>query len=181
MTDTALFRAGALIFGLSGAVNLVADLLPGRVWWNLAGVAAGLLGLATVWLWQRRQAGWAGAAGYGLAMLGLTGIAGFLFADAAILPYLAPDVAAALFDGPTGLAIFAAVILYTLGLLVFVGASLAAGVYPRPALALWALGVLPTPFALALPPPVMTGAEIVTSIGILWVCMVLWRLAGRAV
>ncbi len=178
MNDTVLYRTGAIVFGLSGVVNLIADFLPGREVWNLIGVAAGIGGLAAIWLWQRQAAGITGLVGYGFAMAGLIGIAGFLFADATILPHLPPDTVAALMNGPTGPSIFAAVNTYVLGTLVFVGASLRAGLYPRPALLLWGIGVLPTPFALALPPLTITLGEIVASAGVLWVAAALFRSAS---
>ena len=125
-----------------------------------------------------RRWGGAGLVAYGLVMMGFTGIAGFLFADAAVLPQLPTETTEAILSGPAGMAIFGAVILYVAGTLAFTGTAFAARALPRPALALWGLGTLPTVAAIALPAAVMTVAEILVSIGILWVAAHIWRGLG---
>lgn len=179
MRDSDLFKLGALLFALSGAVNIIADLVPGTAWFNLAGVAAGILGLPALYLVQRRAIGLPGLVAALLAGLGLIGIAGFLFADAAIFPALAEDTVAAITEGGAGLAIFAAVILYVLGVLAFAAASWRGAVLPRAGLALWAVGTAPTVAAIALPPVVMTVAEIVAGAGVVWLAQAVWRRAER--
>jgi len=179
MRDADLYRLGAALFGLSGAVNIVADLVPGTAWFNLAGVAAGILGLPAIYLFQRRAVGLPGLVAALLAGLGLIGIAGFLFVDAAIFPALAEETVAAVTAGAPGLAIFAAVILYVAGVLAFAAAGWRGAVLPRAGLALWAAGTAPTVAAIALPPAVMTVAEILAGAGVVWLAHAVWRGAGQ--
>lgn len=169
-------RLGLVAFALGGVANVVADVTPLAVMrgLNLAGVAAGLVGLGAVHALGAREAGLAGALAYGLAMLGLTGIAGFLFADAVILPQLPAATVAELTSGPAGLAIFAAVVLYVAGTLALVAALWRAGRTPRGALAVWAAGTVPTLAAIALPPVVMTLAEAAVGLAMVWIAAALW-------
>ncbi len=177
--DTTLYWTGAFLFGASGAINLVADFLPGTDVLNLIGVVAGLLGLPAVYLAHRGSAGLTGLLAALLAGAGLIGIVGLLFAQAAIFPFLPAETFTTLTEGPTGLAIFAAVVLYVLGVLGFAVTGWRAAVHPRPALALWAAGTLPTIAAIALPPIVMTLAEAVAGAGVLWLAVALWQRARR--
>jgi hypothetical protein len=177
MTESSLFRTGAVLFGLSGAVNMVADLLPGTVWLNVLGVAVGILGLPAIYLAQWRETGSQGLIAALLAGLGLIGIAGFLFVDATVLPNLPAETGAALMGGPAGAAIFAAVILYVLGVVGFAAANWRGAVLPRTALALWAIGTAPTIAAVALPSVVMTVAEIVAGAGVVWLAVAVFRAA----
>jgi len=180
MTDATLYRTGAVFFGASGAINIVADLLPGTAILNLAGVAAGILGLPAVYLFARHTTGRAGLVTALLAAVGLIGIAGFLFADAAILANLPPETVTELTEGPAGMAIFAAVILYVAGVLAFAAVNWRGGVLPRPALALWALGTAPTAAAIALPPLFMTVAEAAAGAGVVWVALGIHRQVSQA-
>lgn len=182
--DAALYRLGALAFALSGVLNIVVGLpplaaLPVAGALNFLGAAFGLVGLPALYLWQRRAAGHLGLAGYVTASFGLVGVAGFLFADAYVLSSLEPDVRAGLIAGTVGQAIFGSVLLYVAGVVLFGLATLRARVLPWGGAALYALGTLPTPFALALPAVVMAVAETVASVGVLWLAAALARSAGR--
>ena len=66
-------------------------------------------------------------------------------------------------------------IAYVRGVLLFVMASFRARVYPKIPLLFWGLGVMPTPLALVLPAGVITIAELIVSIGIIWIGVVLWQ------
>jgi|JI8StandDraft_2_1071088.scaffolds.fasta_scaffold09855_4 hypothetical protein len=182
--QSADLRAGLIAFGLSGALNVVADAFPPapQAALNLAGVTAGLLGFGAVYALAGRRAGLAGTLAYALCIAGLTGIAGFLFADAVVLRALPPETTAALTAGSAGLAIFAAVIVYVLGVLAFVAALWRAGGVPRLALAVWGLATVPTLAAIALPTVVMTLAEGAAGLAIVWIAVHLARhaLPGRA-
>jgi hypothetical protein len=166
--------------GASGLVNIVADILPGTALWNLAGVALGILVLPALYLVQRRAVGRPGLIAASFAQLGLIGIVGLLFAQAALFPEMDPKAVAALTAGRAGMFIFASVILYVLGVLAFAATSWRPRVHPRPALALWAIGTAPTVAAIALPPWVMTVAEAIAGAGIVWLCAHLWRHAQAA-
>jgi predicted RND superfamily exporter protein len=110
-----------------------------------------------------------------VTILGFIGIAGFLFVDAFVFPYIDASLKETLTNGPTGIAIFASVIVYVLGVLLFTIASFRANVYPKLPLIFWGVGVAPTLAAIALPAMVMTVAEIVASIGIIWIGVAIWQ------
>lgn len=172
-----LYRLGSGAFILSGIFNIIADFLPSMLTGllNFAGVAAGILGLTAVYLYQRHESKVFGFSGYVVTILGFIGIAGFLFVDAFVFPYIDASLKETLTNGPTGIAIFASVIVYVLGVLLFTIASFRANVYPKLPLIFWGVGVAPTLAAIALPAVVMTVAEIVASIGIIWIGVVIWQ------
>ena len=177
-------RAGLIAFGLSGALNVVADAFPAapRAVLNLAGVMLGLIGFGAVYALSARRAGMAGTLAYALSMAGLTGIAGFLVTDAVVFRALPPQTVTELTAGSAGLAIFAAVVAYVLGVLAFVAALWRVGGVPRLALAVWGLATVPTLAAIALPPAVMTLAEGAAGLAIVWIAVHLARhaLPGQA-
>lgn len=177
MNSGTLYRFGAAAFILSGVLNSIADFLPPALTrlLNFGGVAFGILGITAVYLYQRRESRLLGFSSYVLTILGFIGIAGFLFVDAFVFPYIDPSLQEALTNGQTGMAIFISVIAYVLGVLLFVLASLRARVYPKIPLLFWGLGVIPTPLALILPAGIMTIAEVIVSISIIWIGVVLWQ------
>ena len=168
---------GAIAFGMSGALNIVADFLPDSVTrlMNFFGVCLGILGLQALYVFVYDRTGTATLVAFLLAVFGFIGIAGFLFTDAFVFPALEAAQVETLTAGGTGIAIFSAVILYVLGVLLFAATLLRSGLLPKPALALWAVGTLPTLAAIALPPAVMTVAEITASVGIIWIATVMLR------
>ena len=184
MSSRTLYLLGAAVFAFSGLANLAVEALPAEAGGpeallNFLGGAAGLLGLTAVYLWQRAESGVLGGVGYGLAAAGAAGIVGFLFADGFVLRYLDPQVESELMAGATGTAVFVSVLLYVLGNLIFWIATIRAGVLPRGAavlVALGTLGILTSEFAAA---AVVSIAETVASIGILWLSVALWRGAAR--
>jgi hypothetical protein len=177
MPINALTSLGAAAFALSGLLNILADFMPdaGTRLMNFAGVCLGVLGLQAVYLHTHRKTGAAALAGFLLATFGFLGIAGFLFTDAFVFPLLDPGTVETLTAGTTGLAILAAVILYVLGVLLFSATLFRASVLPKPALVLWAAGTLPTVAAIALPALVMTLAEIIASVGVVWIALAILR------
>ena len=177
MNTSTLYKFGSASFILSGVINIFADFLPVDITrvLNFAGVAAGILGLIVVYLYQRNESGRLGFAGYCMTMLGFIGVAGFLFVDAFVFPYLDTNQQETLVGGPTGFAIFLSVILYVVGVVLFNVASLRSNVYPKLASILWMVGVLPTLAALALPAIVLTISEIMASVGIVWIGVTIWQ------
>jgi hypothetical protein len=174
-------RLGAAAFALSGALNILADFMPveaTRVM-NLAGVMLGIIGLPALYVHSHRVTGVAALVGLAVALAGFVGIAGLLFVQAFVFPALDPAAVADLTAGGAGVAIFAAVILYVAGVLVLVVALWRGGAVPRPALALWGLGTAPTLAAIALPAVVMTVAEIVASLGVIWIAAAMWQSSGE--
>jgi hypothetical protein len=177
MNTSTLYKFGSASVIFSGIVNIFADFLPIEYTrlLNFAGVTAGILGFVAVYLYQRNESGSLGFVGYLMAMLGFVGIAGFLFVDAFVFPYLNTNQQEALVNGQTGFAIFISVIVYVAGVILFNVASLRSNVYPKIASIIWVLGVIPTLAALALPAFVLTISEIMASVGILWIGITIWQ------
>lgn len=177
MKITTLYRSGAAAFIFSGILNIIADFLPAAATrlLNFGGVAAGILGLVAIYLFQRERVGVFGFISYLVAAFGFIGIAGFLFVDAFVFPYISTALQEELVNGATGAAIFMTVVAYVLGVVLFNIASYRAKRYPTPALVLWTIGVLPTLAATAVPGFVITIAEIIASTGIVWIGSVVWR------
>lgn len=172
-----LFQLGAIVFALSGAINIVADLIPGTMYWNFVGVLCGILALPTFYVVQQTRLGRSGFLAFVFAQAGLIGIGGFLYAEAFVFAFLDPAVTEQLFEGPTGLAIFGSVIIYVLGVLGFVVASLRAKVLPAFGFLLWGVGTAPTIAAIALPSIVMVIAEMCAGLGVIWISIGLYRFA----
>ncbi len=168
---------GAVAFAVSGVLNIFADFMPETATrlMNFIGVCLGVVGLQALYVYSHQKTGAAALAGVLLATFGFLGIAGFLFTDAFVFPSLDPVTVETLTAGTTGLAIFAAVILYVLGVLLFAATLYRARALPRPALLLWAIGTLPTLAAIALPAFVMTIAEIIASAGVIWIALSILR------
>ncbi len=168
---------GAAAFAVSGVLNIFADFMPDAATqlMNFVGVCLGVLGLQALYVFAHQKTGVANLSGFLLATFGFLGIAGFLFADAFVFPSLETDTLATLIAGTTGLAIFASVILYVVGVLLFATTLFRSGMLPKPALLLWATGTLPTLAAIALPAVVMTVAEIVASVGVIWIANAILR------
>lgn len=141
----------------------------------MGGVGCGLLGLPAVYLAQRHKVGRTGFIAALAAGLGLIGIAGFVFANAAVLPSLPQALVQQLTEGPTGMAIFGAVILYVAGVVALVATSWRVGIHPKGALALWGISTAPTIAAIALPPVVMVVAEMIAGLGVVWLAFSLYR------
>lgn len=177
MPINSFITLGAAAFAMSGLLNIFADFMPDEATrpMNFVGVCLGVLGLQALFLYAHERTGAATLAGFLLATFGFLGIAGFLFTDAFVFPSLGSDTVEILTAGATGLAIFAAVILYVLGVLLFSTTLYWTAVLPKPALLLWALGTLPTIAAIALPAIVMTAAEIMASIGVVWIALSVMR------
>lgn len=166
---------GAVAFAASGVLNIFADFMPDTVTrlLNFFGVCLGILGLQALYVFVHSQTGRATLAGFVVALLGFIGIAGFLFTDAFVFPALDAAEVSALTAGGTGMAIFASVILYVVGVLTFVATLFRTGLLPKAALLLWGAGTAPTIAAIALPAGVMTVAEIAASLGIIWIAAVM--------
>lgn len=180
MSLTSFIRLGVVALAGSAVANIIADFPPDPATGvlNFVGVALGVLGLSAVFVHLHDRAGWLAYAGYVLATLGFVGIAGFLFADAAIFPALPAETVDALVNGATGGAIFAAVILYVVGVVTFCAGAWRTRRLPGWALALWAVGTVPTLVAVMLPALVLTISEILVSLGILGVTRRIWLDTG---
>ena len=176
---TTLFRlAGfsALVAGICYTLvgvlhppNAVGSVTTGR--WGVVHVLAcamcffGLLGMAGLYARQAKKSGWLGLVGYALFSSWLVLIMGFSFVEAFVLPQIATTTPAfvdgwmKMFNGGTssiGMGALPALWtlsgpLYILGGLLFGVATFRAGILPRWAGALLALGTLLAPLAAPLP------------------------------
>lgn len=149
----------------------------------------GLLGLTGLYARQANEAGWLGLAGYLLFSLFFAHTLPFAFTEAFILPLLATEAPTfvegflGIFNGhPVQTNLGALPLLYTLagsvgyvlGGLLFGIATLRAGILPRRAASLLAIGSL-APFVLAmLPHPLDRTFAVPTGLALVWLGYALW-------
>lgn len=202
ITASTLYRlAGlsALIAGLSFAI--VGVFHPANVpesvttsMWAIVHVFAialsvfGFYGLTGLYVRQAEPSGWLGFIGYLMLTLWLAIVLGFTFVEVFILPPAA-TASPALVEGFVGVFSGAASsidlgalptiwnisgILYLLGAIVFGVATFRAGVFPKWAGALLALGGLAGPTAILFPPSLTGFVAIPVGIAIAWLGFALW-------
>jgi hypothetical protein len=156
----------------------------------------GLLGMAGLYARQVKETGWLGLAGYLLFSLFYALTTAFAFAEAFILPLLATEAPKfvegflGIFNGhPTEFNLGALPALYTLtglvgyvlGGLLFGIATLRAGILPRWAAGLLAVGAV-APFVLAqLPHPLDRTFAVPMGIALAWLGYALWSERGETV
>lgn len=147
-----------------------------------------LLGLTGLYARQVEESGWLGLAGYLLFSLCWTLELTFIFAEAFIMPPLAPLAPTfvegffGIFNGhPTGLALGALPALwnlvgfsYILGGLLFGLATFRAGVLPRGAASLLILAAALTPVAFFLPHPLNRFVAVPMGLALAWLGYALW-------
>jgi hypothetical protein len=147
-----------------------------------------LLGITGLYARQVNQAGWLGLAGFLLLSLFWTLQTAFAFAEAFVLPPLAP-MAPAFVDGVLGIsyghtgavnlgalpALYSLIsILYLLGGLVFGIATLRAGILPRWPAGLLAVAAAVTPAAALLPHEIQRLAAVPVALALAWLGYALW-------
>lgn len=149
-----------------------------------------LLGIAGIYARQVHKAGWLGLAGFLLFSLSWALMTGFVFAEAFVMPLLAPTTMAPQFvDGYLGIvnghptaanlgalpALYALVgILYMLGGLLLGIATLRAGILPRWAAGLLAVTAVVTPAAALLPHATQRYAAVPMGVALAWLGYALW-------
>jgi hypothetical protein len=199
---TTLFRLAGLSALIAGiCYTLVGLLHPPNVAvsvtttrWELVHVLAcavsffGLLGMAGLYARQAKRSGWLGLVGFVLFSLWLVLIMGFSFVEAFVLPQIATGTPAfvdgwmKMFNGGTS-SINMGVLptlwtltgpLYILGGLLFGVATFRAGILPRWAGALLALGTLMAPLAKPLSLAAQPKIAIPVGVALAWLGYALW-------
>lgn len=180
--------AGAcyVLVGLFHPPNVAASVTTTR--WEVVHVLAcamslfGVVGLAGLYARQAVRAGWLGLAGYVLLNVWLVLIMGFSFVEAFVLPHVAhtlPEFVTAwmaMFTGDASTFDLGALPtiwtlsgpIYLLGGLLFGVATFRAGVFPRWAGALLAVGTLFAPVAALLPNASQPKVAIPTGLALAW-------------
>ncbi len=181
-----------VLVGLFHPPNLASSVTSVR--WQVVHVLAcavsffGLLGLAGLYVRQAVKAGWLGLVGYLLFSLWLVLIMGFSFVEAFILPRVAtaaPSFVQAwmgMFTGPKGsfdLGVLPTVWtltgpVYILGGLLFGIATWRAGILPRWAGALFAVGTVLAPIASQLPNAAQPKVAVPVGVALVWLGYALW-------
>ncbi len=148
----------------------------------------GLIGMAGLYARQAEKAGWLGLAGYVLFSLWLALILGFTFVEVFILPALA-TVAPTFVDGWLGMFTGSASAvdlgalpllwtltgpIYILGGLLFGIATFRAGILPRWAGILLAVGTVLGPAAILFPPEYQPKVAVPVGLALAWLGYALW-------
>ncbi len=184
---SALIAGSCYVFvGVFHPANAVASAATTR--WEVVHVVAcamcffGLLGLAGIYVRQAARAGWTGLVGYLLLSLWFVLIMGFSFVEAFILPHVvtaSPSLVDAwmkVFNGGTSridLGVLPTLwtlvgVVYILGGLLFGVASFRAGILPRGAAVLLALGTLLAPLGGLLPLASQPKVAIPAGLALAW-------------
>lgn len=153
MSTNTLFRLAGFAALINGALAVAshlgafAGLVPAAVdnYRALATILLNLFVLSGLYAVQSHQAGLTGLVGYVVSLLGLAGNVGLRFMFLFVAPILSadfPEAYAAAGAGPFGTAMSITFITYALGFIIFGIAIFRAGVFPRWAGALLALGAL---------------------------------------
>jgi hypothetical protein len=148
----------------------------------------GLLGMTGLYVRQAETSGWLGLAGYLLLSLWLTLIAGFTFVEVFVLPLVA-TAAPTFVEGWLGMFTSSASAmnlgvlpalwtltgpLYMLGGLLFGIATFRAGILPRWAGVLLAVGTALAPVAALLPPEAQPKVAVPVGLALVWLGYALW-------
>ena len=181
-----------VLVGIFHPANVASSVTTDR--WAIVHVLAcamsffGVLGLTGLYVRQALKIGWLGLAGYLLFSLWMVLIMGFSFVEAFVLPHVASTAPAfveawmKMFNGPASnydLGVLPTIWtltapLYILGGLLFGIATLRAGILPRWAGALLAVGTLFAPLAALLPNASQPKIAILVGLALAWLGYALW-------
>jgi hypothetical protein len=182
-----------VLVGLFHPPNLASSVTSTR--WQVVHVLAcamsffGLIGMAGLYARQVVKSGWLGLTGYVFFSLWLVLIMGFSFVEAFILPHVATTTPAfvqawvGMFAGPKGNFDIGALptiwtltgFIYILGGLLFGIATFRAGILPRWAGALLAIGTVLAPIASQLPNASQPKVAIPVGAALVWLGYALWH------
>ena len=181
-----------VLVGIFHPLNILASVTTPR--WIIVHILAigmsffGLLGMAGLYARQAEKSGWLGLAGFFLFSLWLAIILGFTFVEVFILPAVAATAPAfvegwlGMFTGTASTIDLAALPMvwtlsgpvYILGGLLFGIATFRAGILPRWAGALLAVGTTIGPIAVLFPPEWQPKVAVPVGLALAWLGYALW-------
>lgn len=159
-------------------VNRTGDLVLGLV--LLAGWILALYAITGVYLVQRSESGTLGAIGYAVNILGLALVIGRTFAANLVFRRLPEETVQSILIGGLAPVIFGVNVVLWIGALLLAIATVRAGVLPRWAAVLYAVGLIGEPAQLLLRGlPVVPVGGILAGIGLIWLGLGVRSLATR--
>jgi len=182
-----LYRIAAAAGCGSAGVLLInaakrAEVIPTSAFTQLVAPVAQIFALAFVtalYFAFGRRAGTFGLIAYLLNAFALSALVGVEFVINLVFRDLPADTAAALRDGPLGIALTAVSILFLLGTLTFVAAMLRTREIPTAPLVLYAVGAIPISLRAFVPEAVLDLGLAVLAIGIAWLAIWLFQRSDR--
>lgn len=184
---TNYFRIAAVAGVASGLVVLVnaakrAGVIPTSTLTQLLAPTAQILALLLVtglFAAYGRRAGTLGLVGFLLNFVALAALVGVEFTINLVFAELPTATITDLRDGPLGVALLVASVLFLVGTLVFCASLARLRTLPPVALALYAVGAVPVALRAAVPEAVLDVALAVLAIGIVWLAARLWQDSRR--
>ena len=181
MTPTTLYRLAGQAGVVTGVLLLFNDarrvgLVPeNALTHSIAPLGAFLAPfvLTGIYLWQRERVGTIGLWGYVLSAFGLVGLAAAEFTLHFVFPLLDKATVDRLVDGRTGSGFLVISVAFLAGTVLFGPSMWRAGLFPRPAIALYLVGFVPVALRPLLPASVVSLAFVLGSAAIIWFSMVL--------
>lgn len=182
-----LYRIGA-VAGVGGALILLinaakrADVIPTTAFTQLVAPLAQILALALVtalYFAYGRSRGTFGLVAYLLNAFALAALVGVEFVINLVFNELPTDTIDALRDGPLGIALTVASILFLLGTLAFVASLLGTGQVSVTPLAMYALGAVPVSLRAFVPEAALDIGLALMAGGIGWISLALLEGADR--
>jgi hypothetical protein len=161
-----------LLFNTARRVNLVPE---NTFTHQIAPVAAflALFVITGIYLFQRERSGRLGLWGYGLNFAGLAGALAIEYTLHYVFPLLDKETVDRLVDGRTGVGFLIISVVYLTGIVLFGLATWRAGLFPRPAVALYVVGFVLTALRPVLPAAVVSGGFVLGSVAVIWLSLVL--------
>jgi hypothetical protein len=169
MKASDLYRWSGFTGIAAGVFNVIVELLPVQIGQalDLLVNTVGLWVLAALYLRQREASGALGLLAYGIQSFGMALVIGFLFTQAFVLGGMDAAQRAALLAGPAGLVTVIALAIVTLGAILFGIATWRAGIFPKWAALLLAIGFVLAPIGAAATPILKLIGEAVLSAGLI--------------
>jgi len=169
MKASDIYRWSGITGIVAGVLNGIVEFLPERIGQPLDVVVntLGLWVLIALYLRQREASGVLGLIAYVIQSFGMVLVIGFLFTQAFVLSGFDPAQTAAVLAGPAGIATVIALVITTVGAILFGIATLRAGVFPKWAAFLLIIGFVMAPIGVFAPPIVRATGEVVLSAGLI--------------